>query len=77
MEGGEEVWAFWVPEVFLLVAVEDGAGGGDEVGGVGEVVVAFFDDGAGDDVDVESMGCVSGRCGVDWEKGGWMVCDTL
>lgn len=44
---------FGMPEVFLLVGGEDGAGVGDEVGDVEKVVAVLFDDGAGDDVDVE------------------------
>lgn len=31
-----EVWTFWMPEVFLLVAAEDGAVRTDEVGDVGD-----------------------------------------
>lgn len=48
--------AFRVPEVFLLVGGQDCAIVGDEVGYVKEIGVFFFDDGAGDDADIEFFG---------------------
>lgn len=61
---GCEVWAFRVPYILFAIFPEDGAGRGDEVGGVVEGVVFFcfvcgsgvlrfgFDDCARDDVDL-------------------------
>jgi hypothetical protein len=48
--------SFGVPEILLLVAVQDFAGRRDEVGAVEECVAVFFDDGARDDADFELFG---------------------
>jgi hypothetical protein len=56
VEGRGQVRPFRVPEVFLLVLPEDGAIVGDEGCYVQEGRAVLFDDGAGDDADVELGG---------------------